>query len=69
MYAAEHLIPSGGIRVASLSPWTMDRSLLRSSDGEYELDQSGELPAKLLLLLTVVGLPGAFAYGIFSIPV
>merc|ERR1719253_949512 len=36
--------------------------------GEYDLDQSGELPAKLLALLATVGLPVAFAVSIFSIP-
>merc|ERR1719454_1608394 len=31
--------------------------------GEFEMDQSGELPAKLLAFLIVVGLPVAFAVG------
>ena len=32
--------------------------------GQYELDTSGELPAKFLAFLIVVGLPVAFAVGI-----
>lgn len=34
--------------------------------GQFELDQSGELPAKLLAFLSFVGLPAAFAYGIWT---
>ena len=34
--------------------------------GQYELDTSNELPAKLLALLIVVGLPVAFAVGIVT---
>ena len=34
--------------------------------GQFETDQSGELPAKLLALLIVVGLPASFAVGIWT---
>ena len=34
--------------------------------GQYEMDQSGELPAKFLTFLLVVGLPASFAYGIWT---
>ena len=34
--------------------------------GQYELDQSGEIPAKLLALTTIVGLPVCFAVSIWT---
>ena len=34
--------------------------------GQYELDTSGELPAKFFAFLAAVGLPAAFAYGIWN---
>merc|ERR1719253_907315 len=34
--------------------------------GQFQLDQSGELPAKLLAFLIVIGLPVAFAVGIWT---
>ena len=34
--------------------------------GKFDLDTSGELPAKLLAAIIVVGLPASFAYGIWT---
>jgi len=44
----------------------MHPSTARSSQQETRVDTSGELPAKLLVLLTAVALPAAFAYGIWN---